>query len=81
MQINVPMNLEEKFYKEDGADNVDEAIYISLIGCLMYLTTTRLDIMHAISLLSRFVHCASEVHFKAIKRIVRYIKGTLSYGI
>ena len=44
----------------------------------MYLTTTRPDIMHAISLLSRFMHCASEVHFKAAKRIVRYIKGTLS---
>jgi hypothetical protein len=27
------------------------------------------------------MHCASEVHFKAAKRIVRYIKGTLSYGI
>jgi hypothetical protein len=76
--MNMPMNLKEKFCKEDGADKVDEAIYRSLIGYLMYLTTTRPDIMHAISLLSRFMHCASEVHFKAAKRIVRYIKGTLS---
>jgi len=76
--MNMPMNLKEKLCKEDGADKVDEAIYRSLIGYLMYLTTTRPDIMHAISLLSRFMHCASEVHFKAAKRIVRYIKGTLS---
>jgi hypothetical protein len=79
--MNTPMNLKEKLCKEDGADKVDEAIYRSLIGCLMYLTTTRPDIMHVISLLSRFMHCASEVHFKAAKRTVRYITGTLSYGI
>jgi len=47
----------------------------------MYLTATRPDIMHVVSLLSRFMHCASEVHFKAAKRVVRYIKGTLCYGI
>ena len=47
----------------------------------MYLTATKLDIMHVVSLLSRFMHCANEVHFKAVKRVVRYIKGTLSYGI
>ena len=75
------INLKEKLCKEDGAGKVDEAIYRSLIGCLMYLTATRLDIMHVVSLLSRFMHCANEVHFKAVKRVVRYIKGTLSYGI
>jgi hypothetical protein len=79
--MTTPMNVKEKFCKDDGADKVDEAIYRSLIGCLMYLTATRPDIMHAVSLLSRFMHCASEVHFKAAKRVVRYIKGTLSYGI
>ena len=75
------INLKEKLCKEDGAGKVDEAIYRSLIGCLMYLTATRLDIMHVVNLLSRFMHCANEVHFKAVKRVVRYIKGTLSYGI
>jgi len=79
--MTTPMNVKEKFCKDDGADKVDEAIYRSLIGCLMYLSATRPDIMHAVSLLSRFMYCASEVHFKAAKRVVRYIKGTLSYGI
>ena len=79
--MTTSMNLKEKFCKEDGADKVDDAIYRSLIGCLMYLTATKPDIMHVVSLLSRFMHCASEVHFKAAKRVVRYIKGTLSYGI
>ena len=65
--INMPMNLKEKFYKEDRADKVDETIYKSLIGCLMYLTTTRPDIMHVVSLLSRFMHCASEIYQRYTK--------------
>ncbi|CAL5331407.1 unnamed protein product [Camellia sinensis] len=78
---STPMNQKEKFSKDDGIDKVDEGLYRSLIGCLMYLTATRPDIMHAVSLLSRFMHCASEVHFQAAKRILRYIKGTINYGI
>ena len=60
---------------------MDESQYRNLIGCLMYLTATRPDIMFSVSLLSRFMHCACEVHFQAAKRIVRYIKGITNYGI
>jgi hypothetical protein len=75
------MNLKEKFSKNDGTNKADEGQYRSLIGCLMYLTVTRSDIAFAVSLLSRFMHCASELHLQAAKRIVRYVKGTISYGI
>ena len=75
-----PMNQKEKFCKEDGAEKVDEGLYRSLIGCLMYLTATRPDIMNVVSLLSRYMHCASEIHFQAAKRIVRYVKGTVDYS-
>ena len=37
--------------------------------------------MFAVSLLSRFMHLPSELHFKAIKRALRYVKGTSSYGV
>ena len=80
-RTNTAMNQKEKFIKDDGVEKVDESQYRSLIGCLMYLTATRLDIMFSVSLLSRFMHCACEVHFQAAKRIVRYIKGTTNYGI
>ena len=76
-----PMNQKEKFCREDGAEKVDERLYRSLIGCLMYLTVTGPDIMHAVSLLSRYMHCASEIHFQGAKRILRYVKGTVDYGI
>nr|KYP62375.1 Retrovirus-related Pol polyprotein from transposon TNT 1-94 [Cajanus cajan] len=76
-----PMNQKEKFCREDGAEKVDEKLFRSLIGCLMYLTATRPDIMHSVSLLSRYMHCASEIHFQAAKRILRYVKGTIDYGV
>lgn len=45
------------------------------------LIATRPDIMHAMSLLSSYMHCASEIHFQAAKRIFRYVKGIIDYGI
>ena len=47
----------------------------------MYLTATRPDMVHVVSLLSRYMHCASEIHLQSAKRIVRYIKGTIDFGI
>ena len=47
----------------------------------MYFTTTRPDIMFAVSMLSRFMHCASEMHLQVVKQIVRYVKRTVDYGV
>lgn len=76
-----PMCQKEKLSKLDEADKVDEGLYRSLVGCLMYLTATRPDILHAVSLLSRFTNCATETHLRAAKRVLRYIRGTLDFGI
>jgi len=46
----------------------------------MYLTTRRADIQCVVSLLPRFMHCASEMHSKAAKRI-RYIERTVDYAV
>ena len=75
------MNQNEKFSKDDRVDKVDEMHYRSLIGCLMYIIATRSDILFVVSVFSRFMHCASEVHFQVSKGVVRYIKGTLDYGV
>ncbi|XP_057993123.1 secreted RxLR effector protein 161-like [Hevea brasiliensis] len=79
--MNSPMNPKEKLLKDDGSDKVDEGIYRSIVGCLTYLTATRPDILQSVSVLSRFLNCASEMHMKAAKRVIRYVKGTLDYGI
>lgn len=78
---STPMNQKEKLCKEDGADKIDEGYFRSLVGCLMYLTATRPDILNAVSILSRFMHCASELHLKAAKRVIRYVKGTSDFGV
>ena len=67
--------------KNDGEELVDENVYRSLVGCLMYLTSTRSDIMYTVSVLSRFLHFPSKNHMVAEKRVLRYLKGTLSFGI
>ena len=60
--VSTPMNQKENLCKEDRDDKVDEGYYRSLIGCLMYLTSTRPDILFVISLLCFFMHGASEMH-------------------
>ncbi|KAG8492199.1 hypothetical protein CXB51_009896 [Gossypium anomalum] len=70
-----------KLSSHEGHEEVCETTYRSLIGCLLYLTATRPDIMFAVSLLSIFMHCCNVQHFQAAKRVLRYIKGTLSYGL
>jgi hypothetical protein len=60
---------------------VDATLYRSLVGNLLYLTTTRPDIMFAASLLSRFMHSPSHFHFAAGKIVFRYIQGITSDGI
>ena len=78
---STPMNQKEKLCKEDGADKVDEGYFRSLIGCLMYLIATHPDILNVVSILSRFMHCASELHLMAAKRVSQYIKGTSDFGV
>jgi hypothetical protein len=49
--------------------------YQSLVGILQYLTITRLDITHAVNLVSQFMYSPREQHFQAVKIILRYVKG------
>lgn len=78
---NTPMGKNVKLNKDDVAEKIDETLYRSLVGCLMYLTATRPDILYSVSLLSRFTNCATETHFSTAKRVLRYVKGTLKHGI
>ncbi|KAG8480419.1 hypothetical protein CXB51_025096 [Gossypium anomalum] len=79
--VSTPMAQSEKLSSIGDYEKVDEREYRSLVGCLLYLTATRPDLMHAVSLLARFMHCSNVVHFKAAKRVLRYIKGTLRLGV
>ena len=69
-EISAPMNHKEKLSRDDGAEKVEETYFSCFIGCLMYLTATRPNILYVVSVLSRFMHCPSEIHLQAAKRIV-----------
>jgi len=67
----------ENIVKED----IMSTWYGSLVGNLLYLIATRPKIMYASSLLFRFMNNPSQLHFGTVKRVLRYIKGTLNFGI
>eukprot|EP00253_Pinus_taeda_P026483 PITA_26483 len=70
-----------KLTKEDSSKDFDPKLYKSIVGSLMYLTATRPDIMHAVSLISRFMERPKETHWQEAKRILRYVNGTKGFGI
>jgi hypothetical protein len=56
--------------------------YSQIIGSLMYLASAkRSDISFAVSKLSRFVSNLGDNHWRALERVLRYLKGTMSYDI
>jgi len=70
-----------KLSKKGGGAEVDITLYKQMIGSLMYLTVTRPDLMFAVCLASRYMSAPTEAHFQVVKRILRYIKGTMEFGI
>lgn len=76
-----PMNINEKLQREDGTEQADARIYRSLVGGLNYLTHTRPDIAFSVSVVSRYMHNPTKQHFGAAKKILRYVAGTVDYGV
>ncbi|CAL2242014.1 unnamed protein product [Prunus armeniaca] len=70
-----------KITRDAEGESFDSTYYKQIIGSLMYLTATRPDIMYVVSLLSRFMETPTELHYLAAKRVLRYLKGTVDYGL
>lgn len=60
---------------------MDETYYKHIVGSLMYLTTTRPDLMFSVSLISRLMASPTKLHFQVAKRILMYVRETMNYGI
>ena len=76
-----PIATDTKISKDDDGSKVDPTLYKRLVGSLMYLTSTRPDIMFGVSLISRFMETPKNTHCKAGKTILIYIAGTTNFGI
>nr|GEV52420.1 ribonuclease H-like domain-containing protein [Tanacetum cinerariifolium] len=66
---------------DDGETVSDPTLYPSLTGSLRYLAFTRLDISYVVQHVCLCMHDLGEPHFTALKRILRYVRGTLDYGL
>jgi hypothetical protein len=66
--------------KTMGTKKVDPQFYCSLVGSLIYITNTRLDVCFVVSSVSRFIETPEEIHLQAAKQILRYLKGTMDFA-
>ncbi|GKB20257.1 ribonuclease H-like domain-containing protein, partial [Tanacetum coccineum] len=75
-----PVDTESKL-GDDGDPVSDPTLYRSLAGSLQYLTFTRPDISYAVHQICLYMHDPREPYLSALKRILRYVRGTLDYGL
>ncbi|GJW55084.1 retrovirus-related pol polyprotein from transposon TNT 1-94 [Tanacetum coccineum] len=79
--MKTPMSSDTKLTKDEECESVDSTKYRGMIGSLLYLTTSRPDIMFSVCLCARFQEAPKTSHLEAVKRIFRYIKGTTHLGL
>ena len=80
---NMPLSTSEKLSKEQGEPlGAEESTrYISMVGALQYLTLTRSDICFPVNKVCQYLHAPASQHMTTVKRILRYLKGTMSTGL
>nr|GEU98830.1 retrovirus-related Pol polyprotein from transposon TNT 1-94 [Tanacetum cinerariifolium] len=79
--VGTPMEIKDKLDLDQIGTPVDATKYRCMIGTLMYLTSSRPDIVHATCLCARYQAKPTEKHLKEVKRIFRYLRGTVNTGI
>nr|GEW65452.1 putative ribonuclease H-like domain-containing protein [Tanacetum cinerariifolium] len=78
---NTSIETQKPLVKDEEAADVDVNLYRSIIGSLMYLTTSRPTIMFAVYACSRFQVTPKTSHIQAVKKIFRYLKGQPKLGL
>jgi hypothetical protein len=74
--IATPMEVGLRLSLHDARDAFDVVLYQQAVGCLLYLCITRPDIQFVVTQMSRFMHYPGVTHWKVVKRIFRYLRGT-----
>nr|GEW27761.1 retrovirus-related Pol polyprotein from transposon TNT 1-94 [Tanacetum cinerariifolium] len=79
--VGTPMEIKDKLDLDQNGTPIDATKDRSMIGALMYLTSSRPDIVHATCLCARYQAKLTEKHLKGVKRIFRYLRGTVNTGL
>jgi hypothetical protein len=78
---STPMDTQSKLSATDGTPATDSTFYRSITGALQYLTLTRPDIAYAVNQACLYMQDPHEAHWNLVKRILRYLRGSISQGI
>ncbi|GJU06334.1 retrovirus-related pol polyprotein from transposon TNT 1-94 [Tanacetum coccineum] len=76
-----PMVEKNKLDEDLQGTPVDAILYRGMIGSVMYLTSSRPDLIYAVCLCARYQAKPTEKHLNVVKRIFRYLKGTINMGL
>jgi hypothetical protein len=79
--IKTPMGTNGHHDLNTGGKSIDQKVYRSMIGSLLYLCASRPDIMLSVCMCARFKANPKEVHLRAFKRIMRYLVYTPKFGL
>jgi hypothetical protein len=79
--MNTPMEAKLKLLVNTSLGLIDATLYRQIIGSLMYLTNTRPDICFVVNTLGQFLVEPRRVHLVDAKHVMRYLKGTIDYGL
>jgi hypothetical protein len=79
--VSTPMSMAMALDPDKNGEVVDQMEYRSMIGSLLYLTASRLDIQFTVCLCAHFQSSSRYSHRTAVQRILRYLKHTIKFGI
>jgi hypothetical protein len=79
--VSTPMVVGCKLNKNDVSLDVDQRTYRSMIASLLYITISHPDIMQVVGMVGCYQSAPKHSHFVAVKRIFKYLKGTMTYGL
>lgn len=79
--VSTPMSTKPISSAYGDAPYSDVTYYRKIVGTLQYLSLTRPDIAFAVNVVCQFMHAPTNAHFMMVKRILRYLKGTISMGL
>ncbi|XP_024006500.1 uncharacterized protein LOC112083013 [Eutrema salsugineum] len=80
-EAKTPMSTTTSLTRDDEGTSVDPTLYRGMIGSLLYLTASRPDLCLSVGICARYQAKPKQSHLEAVKRIIKYVMGTVDLGI